>query len=395
MLQPPFTLCIMTDETTLERARSLFPCTQQPRLYLDHASTGPLSTRVLGAMNDYLRHRSEGVLDTFALDIPVAAECRSLLATLINAESPERIAFQGSTSDGINVLAGGLTWKTGDSVLVGSMEFPANIYPYLNLTARGVTVDFLESPDGRVTAELIEHGITAHTRVVALSAVQFLSGYRADLATIGDMCRRKGIIFAVDGIQAVGAIRIDVQGMKIDFLAAGGQKWLLSPHGSGFIYVTEEIQSRIKQATLGWLSVAEPFKFFPANQPLAKSARRYEGGSLNWPSLWGMRASLATLQEFGPAWIESHILSITGQLMDGLRTLEGITLWTPDSPSERAGIVTVLPAPRVSVKLVFDRLRAEGITISLREGKLRYSPHFYNSSSDMRRVVALTAKALL
>ena len=221
----------MTDETTLERARSLFPCTQQPRLYLDHASTGPLSTRVLGAMNDYLRHRSEGVLDTFALDIPVAAECRSLLATLLNAESPERIAFQGSTSDGINVLAGGLTWKTGDSVLVGSMEFPANIYPYLNLTARGVTVDFLESPDGRVTAELIEHGITAHTRVVALSAVQFLSGYRADLAAIGDMCRRKGIIFAVDGIQAVGAIRIDVQGMKIAFLAAGGQKWRLSPHG--------------------------------------------------------------------------------------------------------------------------------------------------------------------
>jgi len=383
---------VLFPENVLSNARALFPYTQQPKIYLNHAGTCPLSTRVVEAMTGYLQRRSEGVLETYPEDQEMVQECRSLVARLVNAESPDRISLQFSTSDAINVVASGVAWKTGDRVLLSSVEFPANVYPYLNLTAQGVELDFMSVPDGRVTADLIASRITDRTRLVALSAVQFLSGYRADLKRVGELCRDKGIVFAVDGIQAVGAVCLDVQKLNIDFLAAGGQKWQMSPHGTGFLYITEELQSRLRQKNLGWLSVEDPWSFHKYDQPLAPTARRYEGGSMNMPCLWGMHAALSTLLEFNTEKIESHILSITGELIQGLQHIEGVTMFTPVPDAERAGIVTIsLDAP-LNVCAVFDKLRGQGVTASLRDGKLRYSPHFYNSSDDIRKVVELTAE---
>ncbi len=379
----------------LSSARALFPFLHRGVIYFNHAGTSPLSTRVVAAMTEYLARRSEGMIDTYSDDCTMVLRCRASIARLINAESPDRIAFQVNTSDAINVLASGLPWKAGDSIFLGAIEFPANVHPYLNLKSLGVTIDHCEAPDGRVTTELIASRITPHTRLVALSAVQFLSGYRADLRAIGELCRRKGIVFAVDGIQAAGAIRLDVQHLNIDFLAAGAQKWQMGPHGSGFLYVTEELQSRIRQKNLGWLSVEDPWRFTDYDQPLAASARRYEGGSLNMPCLWGLDASIGTLMEFGPNRIESHILSITGELIERLRRIEGVTLFTPLAADERAGIVTVALAPRFSAPRTFERLQAQGLTIAVREGKLRYSPHFYNSMDDVRRAAELTEEHLV
>ena len=145
----------MNDEL-LARARGLFPYTKQGRIFLNHAGTSPLSSRVVDAMTAYLERRSVGLLDTYAEDITMVAECRASVARLINAESPDRIAFQTNTSDAINVLASGIAWKSGDRVLLGDIEFPANVYPYLNLKARGVEIDFMKGSDGRVTAGMIE-----------------------------------------------------------------------------------------------------------------------------------------------------------------------------------------------------------------------------------------------
>jgi len=382
------------DEQLLARARALFPHTAQSKIYLNHAGTSPLSTRVVDAMTGYLQSRSAGVLDTYREDITMVAECRASVARLINAESAERIAFQTSTSDAINVLASGIAWKTGDRVLLGDVEFPANVYPYLNLKSRGVEIDFMKISDGRVTAGMIEERITPRTRLIALSAVQYLSGHRSDLRTVGELCRRKGIIFAVDAIQAVGAIQIDVQGMTIDFLAAGAQKWQMSPHGAGFLYITEELQSRIRQSNLGWLAVAHPWQFHDFEQPLASTARRYEGGSLNMPSLWGMHAAIRTLMEYDPAVIEAHILAITAELIEGFRKLDGVSVFTPVADAQRAGIVTIGLDPAYNPKKAFEYLFSHGLTAALRDGMLRFSPHFYNSAEEMRRTVELTAESL-
>lgn len=378
----------------LSRARDLFPHVAQGKLYLNHAGTSPLSVRVVEAINGHLDRRSRGELDTYQEDRAMVEQCRSNVAHLVNAESPDRIAFQSSTSDAINVVASGIPWERGDRVLLGNIEFPANVYPYVNLASLGVVLDFIEAPDGRVSAEMVASHLKRRTRLVALSAVQFLSGYRADLRAIGEMCRARRIVFAVDGIQAVGAVRVDVQHLLIDALAAGAQKWQMGPHGSGFLYVSEELQARIRQKNLGWLAVAHPWNFSDFTQELAPTARRYEGGSMNMPSLWGMHAAIATILEFGPEAIESHILAITGRLWENLSHLRGLNLFTPEPDDCRAGIVTVSVENPYSAESVFKALMARGVTAALRQGKIRYSPHFYNSIEEMDRVAELTEECL-
>ena len=249
-------------------------------------------------MTRYLHERSEGAIETYQADLPMVAECKKCIASLIHTEDPERIALSANTSDAINIIAAGIPWTSGDRILLNTSEFPANVWPYLNLQRYGVRIDFIQSPDGRITIDRILDRLTGRTRLLALSAVQFLSGYRADLETIGEICRSRGVIFAVDGIQAVGAVGIDVQKMKIDALAAGGQKWQMAPHGTGFLYLTDELQSIIQQKALGWLAVADPWDFYNYTQPLAPGARRYEGGSLVMPSLRGYHAAL-----FNPAGV--------------------------------------------------------------------------------------------
>jgi len=384
---------LLTKES-LRNARALYPHTSQEKIYLNHAGTGPLSTRVVEAMTAHLNERSKGQLDSYPADIPMAADCRKLVGRLINAESPDRITFQANTSDAINVVASGIPWKSGDRILLNTIEFPANVYPYLNLRQFGVELDFVQAPSGIISTEMIASAITPRTRIVALSAVQFLSGHRADLRAIGGLCRSRGVFFIVDGIQAVGAVDIDVQNMKIDALAAGSQKWQMGPHGTGFLYLTEALQSTIHQRSLGWLSVRNPWEFYNYEQPLASSARRYEGGSLNMPGLWGMRAALETLLEFGMQNIEDQILHLSGLLWRGLASINGLTVITPAEREERAGIVTAQLPPGTNAEALLGMLHRHNVMPALRERKIRYSPHFYCTEEEMATTVQLTREGL-
>jgi selenocysteine lyase/cysteine desulfurase len=381
-------------EETITKARALYPHTAAGRIYFNHAATGPLSTRVLKAIGEHLAGRSAGAIDTYRTDLRILISCRSAVQRLINAESADRIAFMLNTSDGVNVVASGLPWKTGDRIVLNDAEFPANVQPYYHLKKNGVEIDMLPAHDERITPEMIERAITPRTRVVALSAVQFLSGFRADLASIGGLCRRKNIWFVVDGIQALGALKIDVQEMKIDALASGSQKWQMAPHGTGFLYVTQEMQDAIAPAHVGWLSVAEPWQFFKLDQPLAASARRYEGGTLNLPGIIGMNAALETLLEFGIDAIEPHILALNELLIEQLRSMNEFELITPLSPEERSGIVTVLPKGEINPDSVFQYMAERKVDISLREGKLRFSPHYYNTQEEILAAIDILKEAV-
>jgi cysteine desulfurase / selenocysteine lyase len=367
----------------LQTLRQIFPHTQKGVVYLNHAAVSPLSTRVVRAQTQHIQDRSSGKIETFFDDLVQIEETKRCIQRLINAESYKRVALLGNTSDALNVVASGIDWKPGDRVLLNDQEFPANIYPYYHLKSQGVEVDVMRCPDGRVTPELIYSSLQPRTRLLALSAVQFLSGYRADMMLLGDLCRSKGIIFVVDGIQAIGAIKLDVQAMKIDAMAAGAPKWQMGPQGIGFLYLTEELQARVHQKYLGWLSVENPFDFSHWDQPLDPNARRYEGGTVNIPGMWGLHAALSTLLEVGPSIIESHILGLTQTLMDELASDEGIKLFSPTSLNERAGIVTIEPPKNVDPTAAFQELTRREVFISLRNGKFRYSPHFYNSREEI------------
>jgi selenocysteine lyase/cysteine desulfurase len=379
---------------TLDEARNLFPHTGQGRLYMNHAGTGPLSTRVVESVNSYLRERSAGRIDNYQYDLPMVAECKSMIARLINAGSPDRIALTANTSDALNIIAAGLRWRNGDRILVGREEFPANVWPYLNCRKHGVQVDFMEMQDGGVTPELIENQLRSSTRIVAISAVQYLSGYRADLASIADLCHRKGALCIVDGIQAVGAVRIDVKSTGIDALAAGGQKWQMAPHGNGFLYVTETLQEQLEPAYFGWLAAENPWHFNDFEQPPAGTARRFEGGSLNMPGLWGYHAALSTLVEFGPEAIEDRLGILTDLLAREFAKIADLRVATPTDPRLRAGIVTIAPDRPHDTEVVFKRMLRRNTTAALRMGMIRFSPHFYMKEEEMSLAATIVRECL-
>lgn len=359
--------------------RSLFPYLQTGLLYFDHAATSPFSTRVRDAMKQYLERKTEKDLNLFHDVLKMMAETRQQLAGLLNCPS-ERIALIDSTSNGLNVLAGGLDWKTGDRILLADIEFPANIVPFLNQRRHGVEIDFVKNRDGRILLEDLERKITPRTRLLSISHVQFLHGFRSDLAAIGRLCRQKGVIFCVDAIQSAGAVPIDVEEMQIDFLSCGCQKWLMGPEGTAFIFVSEETQQRISQASVGWTSNRNFFgDFFNYRIDLDPSARRYENGTLNFIGLFGLRASLGILREVGIANIEEHLLQLGDYVIERLRSLN-VEIISPTEPSSRAGIVTFRPQ---NAQAMFDKLKANSITVSLREDCIRFSPHFYNTREEL------------
>jgi cysteine desulfurase/selenocysteine lyase len=374
----------------LDAIRAEFPHLNAGQIYFNHASTSPLSSRAVRAMTAFIQTHSDGTLFSYDDELKIEADCRETVQRLIHAESKDRVALIGNTSDAINIVASGLPWQRGDRIILNDMEFPANVYPYYHLQDRGVIIDIIKCPDGKITPEMIEKTITPRTRVVALSAVQFLSGYRADLATIGALCRDRRIWFIVDGIQAVGAVQIDVQRMKIDGLAAGAQKWQMSVQGTGFLYVSEALQEAIHPQFVGWLAVQDAWNFYNYGQPLASTAKRYEGGTINHLGFSGMAASLSFLLEQGGETIENHILALTKLLSGGFQTISGVRLISPLLDNDRAGIVTIELPPKVDATDVFKKLLSKNIVISLREGKLRYSPHFYNSPEEVEAVLEAT-----
>jgi len=377
-------------EDRLQQIRQLFPHTSNGFIYLNHAAVSPLSSRVLESTLNHLQERSSGKIETWLDDLSQIDETKRCVQRLVNAESHDRIALVGNTSDALNIIAAGLDWKPGDRILLNDLEFPANVYPYYHLKNLGVEIDIIHCPDGRVTPEAIYDALRPRTRLLALSAVQFLSGYRAELTVLGEICRSRGILFIVDGIQAAGAMRLDVQEMRIDALAAGAPKWQMGPQGIGFLYLTEELQTRIHQKYLGWLAVETPWNFFDYDQPLAESARRFEGGTINIPGMWGYFAALTMLLEFGIELIEPHILALTQILLDEFQSIGGVKIVSPAALQERAGIVTIQPPDGVDPAAAFESLAKRRITVSLREGKLRYSPHFYNSVEEIKAAAEAT-----
>lgn len=369
----------------IEAYRRLFPVTQTGTIYLNHAATAPLSTRVTAAMGKYLQERSQASIDNFGAVHRTVEETRGFAGRLLNAAA-ERIAFFDNTSNALNLLAAGLKWHPGDRILLNDLEFPANVYPFLNLKRQGVEIDFVENRGGRVQLEDIEHKLTPRTRLLSISHVQFLSGFRADLEVIGEMCRRKSVLFCVDAIQSAGVMPVDVEKMHVDFLAAGGQKWLMAPHGTGFAFVSVETQEKLNQAYLGWTSMRNFFGHFTDYAiDLAPTARRYENGTMNHAGITGMHESLATLLEVGIEAIEEHVLDL-GDRLTGELTRFGMEIYADGRREERSGITSVKVS---NPEAVLAELAGQKVEAAVRQGWVRVSPHFYNTEDEILKLAGI------
>ena len=375
--------------TAIEKYRQLFPITRN-HIYLNHASTSPLSTKALAAIQQYLRDRSELMGNNWELIAGKSQTLREMIGKLVNADAG-RIAFVPNTNTGLNIVASGLPWQAGDEILIPEMEFPSNVYPFLNLERKGVKVRFLTIPAGGLEPEQLRAAIMPQTKMLAISSVEFLSGFAHDLKTIGQICKEHDIWFVVDGIQGTGVIPMDVKTFQIDALANGGHKWLMWPQGFGFLYVSEKLQEQVQTAYGGWIGVEHPEEFLNYPQALSANARRYETGGYSSIAVPAAVEALQLFFEIGIYNIYEHLIKLTSMLIRELKT-QNFCLFTNKTPEVRSGIVTFYPENRARTLPLYNYLTENRVSLAMRENMLRISPHFYNNEADIQQVLELLEK---
>ncbi len=357
-------------------------------VHFDHASIGVIPQRARDALAAYNDKRAEMHRMRAEDFFPQLDRSRALVAQLVGG-TPEEIALTTNTSWGVNLAAYALPLGPGDIVLGSEGEFPANVYPWMAAAkARGFTFELLPMAGLAVDEEAILRRIETDPRVkcVALSWVSFWTGYRIDATAIGTACRRHGIWFAMDAIQGLGALALDLRTTPVDILACGAQKWLCSPWGAAFTYVRQDLIAQLEPPAAGWLSQASAGDFarFLDYDPAWRSdAQRFEVGSLPIQDFVGMNATLQLFLELGPKSIEAHVLGLTHELREWALTRPGVEVLTPPAREKRSGIVALRTR---DVAADSARLRAAGIVHSVREAAIRLAPHFHNLPADLRRV---------
>ncbi|HZO17661.1 MAG TPA: aminotransferase class V-fold PLP-dependent enzyme [Gemmatimonadaceae bacterium] len=357
------------------------------RVYLNHASTGPLPARSIEAIASWAAMRGQPWRISDDEEIAVMHRARELAARLVSA-SPDEIALTPNTSHGINIASRCLPLRAGDVVITPDREFPANVYPWMALGREGIVYErvpctALGVPDEDAILSALDR---PRVRVLSLSWVSFATGYTFDLERIGRACRQRGIYFVVDAIQGVGARPLDARACLIDILACGGQKWLLSQWGTGFAYVRRELVQELEPRQIGWLAVRDSYDFsrlVDYDLTWYGDARRFEVGTLPYHDLAAFCTSLEMLLDVGIDRIASHVDTLIDNAISRLHAADA-TVVTPHDPAHRAAILTVRVKNPARAS---EQLARAGIVCSLREGAIRLSPHLYSTSGDMDRAL--------
>jgi selenocysteine lyase/cysteine desulfurase len=361
--------------------RNEFPITKD-YIFLDHAGVAPVSMRVKKAVERFTTEALEVGLSNYRLWVDKVERTRSDCAKLINA-SKDEIAFTKNTSHGLSIVAEGLDWKEGENLLVCEKEFPANIYPWVNLQRKGVTVKFVPFRAGKILIEDIEKLIDSKTKLLTISSVQFSNGFKIDLKKVGELCRNKGILFCVDAIQSLGVIPMNVKDFNVDFLSADGHKWLLSPEGTGIFYCRKTLIEKINPPLIGWNSVQKEHDFDHINFLFKTDAQKFEEGSLNIMGIYALGAALDLLFEIGIDKIESRVLELGDLIIDEAEKRD-FTVKAPKAKEERGGIVSIVGNFNpIEIK---NKLKNMDIIVNVRDNAIRISPHFYNTEDEIPRM---------
>ena len=384
-------------ETDLEEIarRDAFPICAE-KIFLAHAAVTALPLCVAEAMSKYALQSAQ-MPQEFGEVLRDFRATRELAARLIGARWQE-IALLGPTSLGLSLFANGISWNAGDEVVCYADDYPANVYPWIELERRGVVVRKLhaEAP-GEITPALVEAALTPRTRLVALASCHFFSGYRLDVEAVGALLHSRGILFALDAIQTLGAFPLDVCRANVDMLSADAHKWLLGPMAMGIVYVAERHFETVRPTLLGAWNVNSPRFLSQDRVEFVATAQRYEPGVLNASGVYGMKAALELLLGQGMENIAQRLLELKAHLWSRLQML-GFRALGPLSGVNASGITTVWH-PDVPASRLFAHLESRGVIASLRHDRsgrefLRFSPHFYNTHTELERVAEILGEAL-
>src|ERR1700726_632908 len=369
-----------------EKRRAVFPICRN-KIFMAHAAVTALPRAVADTIIRFTEE-SAANFENFAALLKSIQDARASAARLIGS-SPDEVALIGPTSLGLSLFANGIEWRPGDEVVCYLDDYPANVYPCLNLRSRGVAVRLLQPAEtGELTPELIAEALTAQTKLVALASCNFVSGYRIDLSAIGKLLREKEILFSVDAIQSLGAFPTTVE--YVDFLSADAHKWMLGPLAIGIVYVRKECFELCRPTLLGSWNIKAPGFVAQEEIEFHPTAQRYEPGAMNVMGIFGMKAAIDVLLEIGIARVAERISTITSQLAGGLQGL-GFTLLSSAGGPNASGIVTV-SRPGTDMEALFERLTVANIVCSSRQDRqgqhfIRFSPHFYNTLAEVDEVL--------
>ncbi len=373
-------------EYDLKKARANFGLNSDI-VYLNHASRGPLPLPARKAYDDFLDDWQKTAHNHDVESFQILGGLKSKLAGLINAP-PERIALSHNTTFGFNIITGGYPWKKGDNVVLSDGEFPASVYPWMSLNPKGVEVKFAPTTgNGFIDEDALFSLVDDNTRIISVSWVQFNNGYRVDLGKMGEFCRDKNILFCVDGIQGMCVMPIDVPKFGIDLFTSGCAKWMVGPCGTGFFYLSEKAEKSLGPISNGWLSIDWGDNFTDLlryNLPQRKGPSKYESGTYAYQDFRALNASVDMHLRFDRQAVWEHIKRLTNMIIKKIEEDDRLVLKSSADINRRSGVVSF---GGHDSKGLFDYLNSNGFIVSFREGNIRVSPHFYNSSEEIKAFI--------
>ena len=365
-----------------ENIRKEFPVTDEI-IFFDHARVAPLPERVRKVVSSFVEDATQfgtAHYETWMLELE---RTRKKFAELINANLDE-IAFVKNTSEGISIVANGFDWQPGDNVVIPDIEFPANVYPWWNLKKRGVETRMVKSIEGRVLFDDLAKQVDNRTRILSISSVECNSGFRTDLNRLGAFCKEKGVLFFVDAIQSLGVLPMDVKKDHIDFLSADGHKWMLSVEGLGGFYISKKVVDRIRPVTMGWGNVVNADNFMDYDFTFKKDAKKFEEGTPNTMSIHAFGAALGLLLEANINNIEKRVMSLGDCIIAELNRRD-IKIYSSTLSEERSGNISFV----LDKDGLYSFMLENKVKLTVRDGLVRFSPHFYNNEDEILKVFDL------
>jgi cysteine desulfurase / selenocysteine lyase len=355
--------------------------------YLNSAAVSLLPAASISAVNKQMEQVAARGSEHYQEWVDTKERCRTLLAAMIGVDATD-VAFLRNTSDGFSAIAAGIDWKAGDNIVSFAGEFPSNFYPWRQARDRhGVELRLVEERDGRIDLDEMISMIDDRTRVVAISSVQFASGFRADLETIGRAARSHNALFCVDLIQGLGGEGYALPSQFVDAACGASHKWLCSPEGCGYIYLSPRAMEQVQPVLVGWLSVANGWDFKDREQPFVPNAQSLENGTGPASLFYGMEQSLTLVGSVGLDVIKTHLRGLTDLLCERLAE-KNYEIVSSRREGESSAIVCASHRGGMSANAIAKELSAKDIIVSPRDGRLRISPHFFNTADDIERLIA-------
>ncbi|RPH96975.1 MAG: aminotransferase class V-fold PLP-dependent enzyme [Lysobacterales bacterium] len=364
----------------------LFPILEQGH-YLNHAAIAPWPLPVAEAVRQFAEENLRRGPRDYSAWIRREQSLRRQLAELVGAALPDDITLLKNTTEGISLVAWGLDWRAGDNLVLPRGEFASNRLPWLAQAGRGVVVREVDirgvgNRNGRDPEAALIAAMDRGTRLLSVSAVQWSDGFRLDLGRLGEACHERGVLFFVDAIQQLGALRLSVEDCRVDFLAADAHKWLLGPEGIAVFFSRPKARERLTLLQQGWHMFEDPWHFQRDDWAPAASGKRFEAGSPNSLGQAALHAAAGLLLERGMRAVEARILENTRHLVTRLGQLPGVRLVSHGDPARQSGIVS-FASDRTPARELHGRLAARDVSCALRGDAIRLSPHFYQGEAEL------------